>query len=196
MIASMTRAFVSDSRLSLLMPLATRTPLSMRLTHAQLNDEPHEKGRGDENHQPAHRFRRPPVTFSPSRLPLPPTGVRLRGRRRSQPDRSSACLLNALGQTLARSVPPPHHDDGGRTATPARTAQLDSEFRFPARPAINTAEIQTVARTALSDTSCMSEEYPALNGAVPECYFCTGASGRKAPSPLRMARRPGKGEQR
>ena len=38
----------------------------------ELNDEPHEKGRGDENHQPAHPFRRPPVTFSPSRLPLPP----------------------------------------------------------------------------------------------------------------------------
>ena len=59
---------------------------------------------------------------------------------------------------------------GGKTATPARTAQLESEFRFPARPAINTAETQTVARTALSDMSCMPEEYaPALNGAVPEC---------------------------
>ena len=44
---------------------------------------------------------------------------------------------------------------GGTRATPARTAQLDSVFTFPETPAINTAEIQTVAITALSDTSCM-----------------------------------------
>ena len=37
-------------------------------------------------------------------------------------------------------------------------------------PAINAADTQTVARTALSDTSCMPEEYAlSLNGAVPEC---------------------------
>ena len=74
---------------------------------------------------------------------------------------------------------------GGRTATPARTAQLDSEFRFPARPAINTAEIQTVARTASSDTSCMSEEYaPALNGAVPECTHRPQRSDRGLRRPI------------
>jgi len=37
-----------------------------------LNDEPHEKGRGDENHQPAHPFRHPPVSSGRSRLPVPP----------------------------------------------------------------------------------------------------------------------------
>ena len=37
-------------------------------------------------------------------------------------------------------------------------------------PAINAADTQTVARTPLSDTSCMPEEYAlSLNGAVPEC---------------------------
>ena len=57
---------------------------------------------------------------------------------------------------------------GGRTATTARMAQLDSEFRCRAKPAINTAKIQTAARLALSDTSCMVQEYgEALNGAVP-----------------------------
>jgi len=45
---------------------------------------------------------------------------------------------------------------GGRTATVARTAQLDSEFRLPVRPVINTAETQTVASTDLSDTRCIS----------------------------------------
>ena len=58
---------------------------------------------------------------------------------------------------------------GGRTATPARTAQLDS-VRFDTKPAINTAKTQTVARTALIDMSCMPQGYaPALDGAVPKC---------------------------
>ncbi len=56
------------------------------------------------------------------------------------------------------------------TATPARTVQLVTELWFPAMPAINAADSQTVARTPLSDTSCMPEEYTlSLNGAVPKC---------------------------
>jgi hypothetical protein len=38
---------------------------------------------------------------------------------------------------------------------PAMNAQLESEFRFAVRPAINTAKTQTVASTVLSDMSCM-----------------------------------------
>src|SRR4026209_1571152 len=74
---------------------------------------------------------------------------------------------------------------GGRRATPASTAQLHSEFSFAARPAINTAETQTVATTALSDASCISEEYaPALNGAAPKCTDRRDADGeRQAPVP-------------
>jgi hypothetical protein len=73
---------------------------------------------------------------------------------------------------------------GGRRATPARRAQLHMEFRFPARPAINTAEIQTVASTALSNTSGMAQEYAQeLNAAVPECTqghgIPTGASAHR-----------------
>jgi hypothetical protein len=57
---------------------------------------------------------------------------------------------------------------GGRTAAPARTVQLDREFRFPARPAIPTAATQPVAKTALIDKRCILQEYaPSLNGAVP-----------------------------
>ena len=56
------------------------------------------------------------------------------------------------------------------TATPARTVQLVTELWFPAMPAINAADSQTVARTPLGDTSCMPEEYAlSLNGAVPKC---------------------------
>ena len=44
---------------------------------------------------------------------------------------------------------------GGRTATPARTIQLDNELKFPAMPAVHTAEIQSTAMTALIETSCM-----------------------------------------
>jgi hypothetical protein len=59
---------------------------------------------------------------------------------------------------------------GGNKAKPARIVQLDSEFRFPAKPAINTAEIQTMAKPTLSEMSCIPEAYaPGLNGAVPEC---------------------------
>lgn len=59
---------------------------------------------------------------------------------------------------------------GGRRARPVRRAQLNIEFRFPARPAINTAEIQTAASTALSDRDCIPQEYArGMNGAVPEC---------------------------
>lgn len=78
---------------------------------------------------------------------------------------------------------------GGQTANPARIAQLDSEFRFPARPAINTAETQTAANTVLSDMSCMGSAYaPAVDGAVPDgthrsCAVLTpvaSAFGRKS----------------
>ena len=77
---------------------------------------------------------------------------------------------------------------GGTRPTPARTAQLDAELRFPARPAINTAEIQTPASTVSSDTRCMPPAYArGLNGAVPECTqgrkhsnrgLCTSAQTR------------------
>ena len=42
---------------------------------------------------------------------------------------------------------------GGRTATAARTVQLDSECRWPAMPATDTAETQTMAMMALIETS-------------------------------------------
>ena len=59
---------------------------------------------------------------------------------------------------------------GGRAATPARTAQPDSEFRFPARPAINTAETQMVAHDGPERYELHARRYaPGLNGAVPEC---------------------------
>ena len=44
---------------------------------------------------------------------------------------------------------------GGRTATPARTVQLEIEFKFSAMPAMDTAEIQSMAKMALIDTSCI-----------------------------------------
>ena len=50
---------------------------------------------------------------------------------------------------------------GGKMAKPARRAQRDGEFRFSARPAINTAETQTVASMALSVVSGMPEAYAA-----------------------------------
>ena len=51
---------------------------------------------------------------------------------------------------------------GGRTATPARTAQPDGEFRFPTMPATHTPKTQTVAETALIDTNGMLEEVRAV----------------------------------
>ena len=44
---------------------------------------------------------------------------------------------------------------GGRTATPARTIQLDNELTFPAVPAVHTAEIQSTAMMAFIEISCM-----------------------------------------
>jgi len=121
----------------------------------ELDDEPHDKNGGDENHQPAHPCGRPPVIFSPSRLPVPPQELgfaaaddhTLIGHRRASWMLSDIVWAGAFHHHIMTIV--------GQTATPARTAQLVSEFRFPATPAINTAETQTVARTALSHTSCM-----------------------------------------
>ena len=48
---------------------------------------------------------------------------------------------------------------GGRTATPARKAQLDSELVRTAMPATQTAKTQRIVTTTLMDRSCMSEEY-------------------------------------
>jgi len=47
---------------------------------------------------------------------------------------------------------------GGRTATAAMTTHLVSESRVTVKPAIITAEIQTVASTALSDMSGIPEQ--------------------------------------
>jgi len=59
---------------------------------------------------------------------------------------------------------------GGRTATPARTVQLENEFTFAAMPAMDTAETQSIAVMALIDTSCIVRVYaPAFNNAVHEC---------------------------
>jgi hypothetical protein len=120
-----------------------------------LNDEPHENGRGDENHQPAHPFRRPPIIFNPSRPPIPPPelgfGV---GDNRSLVDHRRASWI--LSDIVWRGAFHRHIKTiGGRTAMPAMNAQLESEFRFAVRPAINTAKTQTVASTVLSDMSCM-----------------------------------------
>ena len=41
----------------------------------------------------------------------------------------------------------------GRRATPARTVQLDHEVKFPAMPAVDTAEIQNMGMLALIETS-------------------------------------------
>jgi hypothetical protein len=42
---------------------------------------------------------------------------------------------------------------GGKRATPAKTVQFENEFKFPAMPAMDTAEIQSMAMVALIDTS-------------------------------------------
>src|SRR5580765_5966520 len=77
---------------------------------------------------------------------------------------------------------------GGMTATPARTVQPVTVFRVPAMPAINAADSQTVARTPLSDTSCMPEEYAlSLNGAVPECTRRPRRSDRPPQARLLLA---------
>lgn len=45
---------------------------------------------------------------------------------------------------------------GGVRATVARTAQLESELKFPASPAIAMAETQIKAIAALIDESCIA----------------------------------------
>jgi hypothetical protein len=71
---------------------------------------------------------------------------------------------------------------GGRAATSARTVQPDSEFKWPAMPAVQTAETQTVATVALMDSGSILQVYgPAVNGAVPECTG-TPQSNRSVPS--------------
>jgi hypothetical protein len=58
---------------------------------------------------------------------------------------------------------------GGKSAKPARTVQLETECRLPAKPTVNAAETQMVDRPALSDMSCIPEAYaPRADGAVPE----------------------------
>jgi len=47
---------------------------------------------------------------------------------------------------------------GGRTATAVMTTHLVSESRVTVKPAITTAEIQTVPSTALSDMSGIPEQ--------------------------------------
>ena len=44
---------------------------------------------------------------------------------------------------------------GGTTATPVRTVQLGAEFTFPAMPAMDTADTQSMAQMALMETSCI-----------------------------------------
>lgn len=50
-----------------------------------------------------------------------------------------------------------HHimTSGGRTATPARTAQADNDLKLPAMAAAHTAEIQTVVTVALMERNCI-----------------------------------------
>lgn len=57
-----------------------------------------------------------------------------------------------------------HHimTTGGRRATQARTGQLDSKFRFPAMPAIQTADTHRTAVTTLIDRSCIQTHYWSL----------------------------------
>jgi len=120
----------------------------------ELNEERHEKGRRDEHHQHAHPFRRLPVTLNPSRLPRPPTEFSFRigeggliGHRRASLMRSDIVWTGVFKRHIMKT--------GGRSAATARTAQFDSEFTCAARPAINTAEIHTAARTDLRDTNCI-----------------------------------------
>jgi hypothetical protein len=44
---------------------------------------------------------------------------------------------------------------GGTAATPARTVQLEKEFRFPPMPTMETVETQSRTMMALIDTSCI-----------------------------------------
>jgi hypothetical protein len=44
---------------------------------------------------------------------------------------------------------------GGTTATPARTVQLETEFKCAATPAMDTVDTQSMAMRALIESSCM-----------------------------------------
>lgn len=62
-----------------------------------------------------------------------------------------------LGNMLWRGLPRRIMTSGGRAAMPARTVQPENEFKFPAIPAVDTAETQGMAMTALSDPYCISQ---------------------------------------
>ena len=59
---------------------------------------------------------------------------------------------------------------GGTIATTTRTAQPESECRFPAIPATQITETQAIASTVLIEIGSMQAAYPrGVIGAVPEC---------------------------
>ena len=109
-------------------------------------------------------------TFSPSCLPFPlrNPGFGVRDDRNVRRYRRASRMLSEMlwGGSFHSHI----MTIVGRRATLARTVKLDGELRCPAMPTIHTANIQTAATMALSDTSCMIQAYgPSLDGAVPDC---------------------------
>src|SRR3954468_14877628 len=121
----------------------------------ELNEERNNQSGNDQKHQVAHSRGRSTVTPSTLRLPIPPADVCFglrKGRNKIRHRSASWMLWDKLWRGSF------HHrimTTGGRTATPARTVQSKNEFTFPAIPEMVTAKIQSIAMTALIDTSCI-----------------------------------------